>query len=87
MVVVYVVFFFLGRNTARSCQAKEERLDDQSLTGSATGQRLRQPVLPEETEDGQGTNTHTHMLRYMKREQQAVREWKTHQENWQIRII
>lgn len=31
--------------------------------------------------------THTHMLRYMKREQQAVREWKTHQENWQIRII
>lgn len=60
-------FFFLGRNTARSCQAKEERLDDQSLTGSATGQRLRQPVLPEETEDGQGTNTHTHAPIHEKR--------------------
>lgn len=47
----------LGRNAAGSCQATEERVDDQSLTGSAAGQRLRQPVLPEKTEDGQGTCT------------------------------
>lgn len=48
--------YLSGRNTTGSRQAKEERLDDQSLTGSAAGQRLRQPVLPEEAEDGQGTN-------------------------------
>lgn len=30
------------------------------------------------------THTHTHVLRCMKREQQAVREWKTLQENRQI---
>lgn len=47
---------FSGWNAAGSRQAKEERLDDQSLTGSAAGQRLRQPILPEETEDGQGTH-------------------------------
>lgn len=46
-----------GRNAAGPCQATEERVDDQSLTGSAAGQRLRQPVLPEKTEDGQGTST------------------------------
>lgn len=38
-------------------------MDDKSLTGSAAGKRLRQPVLPEETEDGQGTQT-TRTLKY-----------------------
>ncbi|MEQ2204739.1 hypothetical protein XENOCAPTIV_017836, partial [Xenoophorus captivus] len=45
------------RNTSGPRQAKEECLDDQSLTGSAAGQRLRQPVLPKKAEDGQGVQT------------------------------
>lgn len=64
---------FQGWNTVRSRQAKEECLDDQSLTGSAAGQRLRQPVIPEETEDGQGVctqNTHTVTLHYTLKEKQ-----------------
>lgn len=54
-------------------------MDDQSLTGSTAGQRLRQPVLSEEAEDGQGTklrgreagissisNSHPYHLRLVK---------------------
>lgn len=57
VVVADCLLSLSGRNAAGPCQAKEERVDDQSLTGSTAGQRLRQSVLPEETEDGQGTNT------------------------------
>lgn len=53
---LYLIFFMfvLGGDAARPRQAKEECLDDQPLAGGATGQRLRQPILPEEAEDGQG---------------------------------
>lgn len=53
-VSLFFLIFVLGGDAARPRQAKEECLDDQPLAGGATGQRLRQPVLPEETEDGQG---------------------------------
>lgn len=61
--------WFSGRDAAGSCKTKEERLDDQSLTGSTAGQRLRQPIVPEKTKDGQGTgeqvNAVTSPLRFV----------------------
>lgn len=47
-------FYVSGGDAAGPGQAKEERVDDQPLAGGAAGQRLRQPVLSEEAQDGQG---------------------------------
>lgn len=48
---------FSGGDAAGPGQAKEERVDDQPPAGGAAGKRLRQPVLFEEAQDGQGAQT------------------------------